>query len=94
MIPSIVAIGAAAMSSHNQRPTDLAKRLARASRERKASAAFRRDTFALPRLEARAKLREFRERYPKAAYMTELESWRELPGDVIEFTMRRLPSAD
>jgi transposase len=30
----------------------------------------------------------------KAAYMTEIESWRELPGDRIEFTMRRLPSAD
>ena len=33
-------------------------------------------------------------RYPKPAYMTEIESWRELPGDRIEFTMRRLPSAD
>jgi hypothetical protein len=33
-------------------------------------------------------------RFPKAAYMTEIESWRELPGDRIEFTMRRLPSAD
>ena len=29
-----------------------------------------------------------------AAYMTEIESWRVLPGDRIEFTMRRLPSAD
>ena len=26
--------------------------------------------------------------------MTEIESWRELPGGEIEFTMRRLPSAD
>ena len=33
-------------------------------------------------------------RFPKAAYMTEIKSWRELPGDRIEFTMRRLPSAD
>jgi hypothetical protein len=82
------------MASRIQRPADLAKRFARTSRERKMSSAFRRETFALPRLEARAKLREFRQRYPKAAYMTELESWRELPGDVIEFTMRRLPSAD
>jgi len=83
------------MSSRNQRPADLAQRLARASERRKQRAtAFKRETFALPRLQARAKLREFRERYPKAAYMTELESWRELPGDVIEFTMRRLPSAD
>jgi hypothetical protein len=33
-------------------------------------------------------------RYPKAAYMTAIESWQELPGGAIEFTMRRLPSAD
>jgi hypothetical protein len=26
--------------------------------------------------------------------MTAVESWRELPGGEIEFTMRRLPSAD
>jgi hypothetical protein len=29
-----------------------------------------------------------------AAYMAVVESWRELPGGEIEFTMRRLPSAD
>jgi hypothetical protein len=56
--------------------------------------AFRRETFALPRLAARAKAREMFQRFPKAAYMTAIESWRELPGDRIEFTMRRLPSAD
>jgi hypothetical protein len=38
--------------------------------------------------------REMFRRFPKAAYMTEIESWRELPDDRIEFTMRRLPSAD
>ena len=32
--------------------------------------------------------------FVKAAYQTEIESWRELPGDRIEFTVRRLPSAD
>ena len=52
--------------------------------------AFRRETFAL----AREKAREMFRRLPQAAYMTEIESWRELPGDRIEFTMRRLPSAD
>ena len=56
--------------------------------------AFRRDTFALPRAQAREKARELFQRFPKAAYQTEIESWRELPGDRIEFTMRRLPSAD
>lgn len=55
---------------------------------------FLRETFALPRAEARAKAREWLDRWPKQAYWTEIESWYERPGDVIEFTMRRLPSAD
>jgi hypothetical protein len=55
---------------------------------------YRRETFALPREAAREKAREMFRRYPKAAYMTVIESWRELPGGDIEFTMRRLPSAD
>ena len=38
--------------------------------------------------------RDFLDRYPKAAYMSAVESWRELPGGDIEFTMRRLASAD
>ncbi len=38
--------------------------------------------------------REWFDRYPKAAYMTEIEFWRELDDDRIEFTIRRLPSAD
>lgn len=77
------------------RPKDIAQRLARASAQRKlARDAFRRETFSLPRAAARAKARDMFARYPKAAYMTEIESWRELPGDIIEFTMRRLPTAD
>ena len=44
--------------------------------------------------EAREKAREWFERFPKAAYMTEIESWSELADDKIEFVMRRLPSAD
>jgi hypothetical protein len=75
-------------------PHDLARRLAAAGARRRASDGFRRDTFALPREAAREKARELFARYPKAAYMTEIESWRELPGDEIEFTMRRLPTAD
>jgi hypothetical protein len=75
-------------------PRDLARRLAGAGARRRASDGFRRETFALPRQAARAKAREFFARYPKAAYMTEIERWRELPGGEIEFTMRRLPSAD
>ncbi len=79
----------------NRRPADIAKRSAHALARRAGTReAFRRETFALPREAAREKAREFFRRFPKAAYMTEIESWRELPGDRIEFTMRRLPSAD
>jgi hypothetical protein len=78
-----------------RRPADLARSAAQRFSQRKgAREAFRRDTFALPRAQARAKARELFNRFPKAAYQTEIESWRELPGDCIEFTMRRLPSAD
>jgi len=55
---------------------------------------WKRETQTLPRDEARAFARNFLKRYPKAAYWSEVESWRVLDGDVIEFTMRRLPSAD
>ena len=55
---------------------------------------FLRETFSLPRAEARIAARNFFSRFPKAAYMSEVESWRELPGGDIEFTMRRLRCAD
>jgi hypothetical protein len=78
------------------RPRDLARKLAQgsASRRRSRSDTYRRETFSLPREAAREKARELFRRYPKAAYMTAIESWRELPDGEIEFTMRRLPSAD
>ena len=78
------------------RPSDLARRVAETRDRRKVarSDAFRRVTFTLPREAARAKAREIFDRYPKTAYMTAVESWCELPGDRIEFTMRRLPTAD
>jgi hypothetical protein len=55
---------------------------------------WRRESFRLPRVDAREKAREWFDRFPKAAYMTEIEFWRELDNDMIEFTIRRLPSAD
>jgi hypothetical protein len=82
------------MAIQGKRPVDVAERAAQRRERRSADAAWRRETFRLPRLEARAKAREWFERFPKAAYMTEVESWRELPGDEIEFVMRRLPTAD
>jgi hypothetical protein len=74
-------------------PADVAARAAQALRKRETDG-FRRETFALPREQAREKAREVFARYPKPAYMTEIESWRELPDGRIEFTMRRLPTAD
>jgi hypothetical protein len=68
-------------------PRDLVDRMAT---RRKIADGYLRETFTLPREKARA----FLNRYPKAGYMSAVESWRELPGDEIEFTMRRLPSAD
>ena len=55
---------------------------------------FVRETFRLPRHDARAKAKEWFDRWPKQAYWPEIESWFERPGDVIEFTIRRLPTAD
>jgi hypothetical protein len=83
------------MNASRRSPADIARRAAKAlaGRER-ARDAFRRETFALPREAAREMAREMFRRFPKAAYMTEIESWRVLPGDRIEFTVRRLPSAD
>ncbi|PNG25553.1 hypothetical protein [Methylocella silvestris] len=86
------------MSAEEKTPSDVARRLARRSHARAADGAtsggWRRETFTLPRGEARDKAREWFAQFPKAAYMTEIESWRELSDDRIEFTMRRLPSAD
>jgi hypothetical protein len=77
-------------------PRDLAGRMAggRIARRQKSGDGFLRETFTLPREQARVKARDFFARYPKAGYMSAVESWRELPGGDIEFTMRRLPSAD
>jgi len=73
------------------RPRDLASRMAG---RRKPDDGYLRETFTLPRDQARSRARDFLSRYPKAAYMSAVESWRELPDGEIEFTMRRLASAD
>jgi hypothetical protein len=80
------------MRSDSTSPKDLAGR--HALRRQAAQAGFRRETFTLPREEARAKAKELFARYPKAAYMTEIEYWEELPDGRIAVTMRRLPAAD
>ncbi len=89
------------MSVERRSPADVARRLGerrdRVSARpdaRSTSGAWRRETFTLTRDEARAVAKTWFERFPKAAYMTEIESWRELADGRIEFTMRRLPTAD
>jgi hypothetical protein len=89
------------MAIQSKQPGELAARMAKnLSRARQGKGVarqadgWRRETFNLPREKAREKAREWFGLYPKAAYMTEIESWRELPDGCIEFTMRRLPSAD
>ena len=74
-------------------PRDLADSLAR---RRKAGAddGFLRETFTQPREEARQTARAFLDRWPAAAYMSAVDSWREMPNGRIEFTMKRLKSAD
>lgn len=79
-------------------PRDLAERMSRrkphVGSKPYAGDGFVRRTYVAPRDEARDIARDFLGRYPKQAYMSEVESWRELPDDTIEFTMKRLRSAD
>ena len=89
------------MAPSDHRPQDLARRLAaRRAHENRAAASgrsddlWRRDTFRLPRLDTRQKARDMLNRFPKAAYMTEIEWWRECENGEIEFTIRRRHSAD
>ena len=83
------------------RPRDLADRMSRRRKPQDGDRygggdrdGYLRETFTLPREKARVKARDFLTRYPKAGYMSAVESWRELPTGDIEFTMRRLRSAD
>lgn len=87
------------MSFERNKPADIARRMgARRDAGRTGTSrrmdAWCRESFTLPREEARAAARAFFDRFPKAAYMSDIESWRELSDGQIEFTMRRLPTAD
>ena len=74
-------------------PRELAERM-RARKLGQADDGFVRETFIQPRDGARQTARAFLDRWPAAAYMSEVESWREVAGGEIEFTMRRLRTAD
>lgn len=80
------------MRSDGRKPFDTVRRGPDTGRP--AADGWKRETFVLPREAARNKAREILERFPRAAYMTEVEFWRELDDGRIEFTMRRLPTAD
>ncbi len=80
------------MSGKRLNFSPLADRMA--ARRKKLDDGYLRETFTLPRDKARTRARDFLTRYPKAAYMSGVESWRDLPDGDIEFTMRRLRSAD
>jgi hypothetical protein len=82
-----------------KKPAHIAQRLAarrgrEASEDVRQAGAWRRETFCLPRDKARETAREWFDRYPKTAYLTQVESWRVTDDGLIEFTMRRLPTAD
>lgn len=66
------------------RQTDLADRIV----GRGQPDGYVRETFSLLREDARARAKAFLRSYLKAAYMSEVERWRELPGGSIEFIMR------
>ena len=53
---------------------------------------FIREKFTRERTAAKKPAAEYVERLPKERYQTEVESWRHLQSQNIEFTMKRLPS--
>jgi hypothetical protein len=75
-------------------PRDLADRMAERRVRRGPDDGYVRENFVQTREDARKTARAFLDRFPKQAYMSEVERWRELPGGDIEFTMRRLRTAD
>ncbi|MCW6508140.1 hypothetical protein [Lichenifustis flavocetrariae] len=89
------------MATERKMPVDVARRLGqrrdqsgRTSNVPRRTDGWCRETFTLTREDARSAARDWFTRFPKAAYMTEIESWKVLDDGRIEFTMRRLPSAD
>ena len=49
-----------------------------------------REKYTKERTAARRLVAEYLQRFPKDRYQTEVESWRELQSQNIEFTMKRL----
>src|SRR5260370_41006557 len=89
---SIALYGVAAMAGPKT-PRELADRMLDQRAQHRAHEGFVRETFTQPRDDARQTVREFLDRYPQPAYMSEVEHWRELSGGEIEITMRRRRTA-
>lgn len=64
------------------------------ARKAPATDSYRHQRYQLLRDLARAMARDWFRKFPKAAYDTTVESWRITKDDKVEFTMRRLPTAD
>jgi hypothetical protein len=92
--PNLKSIALLGVSAMPRAPRDLADRMALRRERQRLDDGFVRESFTQPREAARRTARDFLDRFPKQAYMTEVERWRELPDGSIEFTMRRLRSAD
>jgi hypothetical protein len=73
------------------RPSDLAERMSNRSEP---VDGIMREIFRLPVEAARVKAREILNQFPQGGYSTVVEQWRQLPDGQIEFTMRRLRTAD
>ena len=73
------------------RPSDLATRMY--DRAEPGDALIQ-EKLRLPVEAARAKAREILRRPPRGGYTEVVEGWRQLPDGQIEFTMRRLRSAN
>lgn len=75
-------------------PRDLAGRMRYQRDRRKLDDGYVRESFTLPREQAREKAAEWLKRFPKEGYSTAVDTWQQLPDGRIEFTMKRLRSAD
>ena len=75
-------------------PRSLNERLASRSEKLRLNDGFVRETFNLPVEDARRRARADLKEFPAEAYMTMIERYRPTADGRIEFTMRRLPTAD
>jgi hypothetical protein len=90
---NVIGITLVAAMAGPKTPRELADRMRDHRAQHRARDGFVRETFTQPRDDTRQTVREFLDRYPTPAYMSEVEHWRELSGGEIEFTMRRLRTA-